>query len=118
MASILATTKVSNEKLTIVKEDLLELALRKVAAEHSERPMYFVFPALRISSRAGIDSSRGVSWETSQRNEYQARQSRPTRINAMQVVEIGSEAESLNGTLDVLLDVGGRVGHWSISALL
>lgn len=41
--------------------DLLELALRSVAAEHSERPMYLVFPALRISSRAGIDSSRGVS---------------------------------------------------------
>jgi hypothetical protein len=39
----------------------LELALRSVAAEHSERPMYLVFPAFRISSRAGIDSSSGVS---------------------------------------------------------
>jgi hypothetical protein len=40
---------------------VLEFAFRKVAAEHSERPIYFVFPALRSSSRAGIDSSRGVS---------------------------------------------------------
>jgi hypothetical protein len=39
----------------------LELALRSVAAEHSERPIYLVFPALRIPSRAGIDSSNGVS---------------------------------------------------------
>jgi hypothetical protein len=39
----------------------LELALRSVAAEHSESPMYLVLPALRISSRAGIDSSSGVS---------------------------------------------------------
>lgn len=41
--------------------DILELALRSVAAEHSDRPMYLVFPARRISSSAGIDSSRGVS---------------------------------------------------------
>lgn len=41
----------------------LELALRSVAAEHSERPMYFVFPAFRSSSSAGIDSSRGVPVE-------------------------------------------------------
>ena len=44
--------------------DILELALRSVAAEHSDRPMYLVFPARRISSRAGIDSSRGVSMLT------------------------------------------------------
>jgi hypothetical protein len=40
--------------------NLLELALRSVLAEHSERPMYLVLPALRISSSAGMDSSRGV----------------------------------------------------------
>lgn len=43
------------------EEDPLELALRSVAAEHSERPMYLVLPALRISSSAEMDSSRGVS---------------------------------------------------------
>ena len=41
--------------------DLLELDFFNVAAEHSESPMYWVFPALRISSRALIDSSSGVS---------------------------------------------------------
>lgn len=40
--------------------DLLEFALRSVAAEHSDRPMYFVFPALRRPSSAGMDSSSGV----------------------------------------------------------
>ena len=38
----------------------IELALRRVAAEHSDRPMYLVLLAFRISSRAGMDSSRGV----------------------------------------------------------
>lgn len=45
--------------------DLLELALRKVAAEHSESPICLVFPALRISSSAAIDSDRGVSRQVS-----------------------------------------------------
>lgn len=40
--------------------DSLEFALRSVAAEHLERPIYLVLPALQISSRAGIESSRGV----------------------------------------------------------
>lgn len=42
-------------------KDGLELALRSVAAEHSDRPMYLVLPARRISSSAGMDSSSGVS---------------------------------------------------------
>lgn len=41
--------------------DSLELAFFSVDAEHSERPIYFVFPCFRISSSAVIDSSRGVS---------------------------------------------------------
>ena len=41
--------------------DVLELALRRVLAEHSDSPMYFVFPALRMESRAGMEDSRGVS---------------------------------------------------------
>lgn len=41
--------------------DKLACALRKVAAEHSDNPMYFVFPARRSSSRAPMDSSKGVS---------------------------------------------------------
>jgi hypothetical protein len=40
---------------------LLASALRSVAAEGSERPMYLVLPDLRRPSRAVIDSSRGVS---------------------------------------------------------
>lgn len=40
---------------------VLELALRRVLAEHSDSPMYFVFPALRMESRAGMEDSRGVS---------------------------------------------------------
>jgi hypothetical protein len=43
------------------KGDVLEFAFRRVSAEHSERPTYFVFPARRIESRAGIDWERGVS---------------------------------------------------------
>jgi hypothetical protein len=43
------------------EEYVLEFALRSVAAEHSERPMYFVLPALRIASRAGMECSSGVS---------------------------------------------------------
>lgn len=42
-------------------EEVLEFALRRVEAEHSESPMYFVLPARRIESRAGMDCSRGVS---------------------------------------------------------
>lgn len=34
----------------------------------------------------------------------------------MQIVQVWSEAESLNGTLDILLNVGGRVGNCPVSA--
>lgn len=68
MASILATSSFRQICLCLLgnewdgeRKDSLELALRSVAAEHSERPMYLVLPALRISSRAGMDSSNGVS---------------------------------------------------------
>ena len=47
-------------------ECLLEFALRRVEAEHSDRPMYFVLPAARRESRAGMDWDRGVSrWSLS-----------------------------------------------------
>lgn len=39
----------------------LEFAFRSVLAEHSDRPIYLVFPTFRISSRAGMESSSGVS---------------------------------------------------------
>ena len=35
----------------------------------------------------------------------------------MQIVEVWSEAESLNGTLDILLDVRGRIGNSPESAI-
>lgn len=56
---------VSRELAELCGATLLELALRRVAAEHSESPMYLVFPAWRISSRAGMDSVRGVSGQIS-----------------------------------------------------
>jgi hypothetical protein len=34
-----------------------------------------------------------------------------TGIDTMEVIEIGREAKSFNGTLDIFLDVGRRVGH-------
>lgn len=43
------------------RDHILELALRRVLAEHSDSPMYFVFPSLRMESRAGIEDSSGVS---------------------------------------------------------
>ena len=52
---------VSPKRTSVIHSNSLELARRRVAAEHSESPMYFVFPAFRISSRVVIDSSRGVS---------------------------------------------------------
>jgi hypothetical protein len=47
--------------INFLEEDALAFALRRVAAEHSDRPMYFVFPDRRSSSRAPMDSSSGVS---------------------------------------------------------
>jgi hypothetical protein len=93
---------------------VLELALRRVLAEHSDRPMYFVFPSLRMESRAGIDDSRGVSacfnhvsiliesivWA----------KGRLTRIDAVKVVKIRSESKAFDRSLDVGLDVFGGVG--------
>lgn len=64
--------------------NLLEWALRSVLAEHSERPMYLVFPALRISSSAGMDSSRGVSTQVSIRPAVRIRQR--TWVDSMQIV--------------------------------
>lgn len=63
----------------------LELALRSVLAEHSERPIYLVFPAFRISSRAEIDSSRGVSACVNRVNGIVI-VGKLTRIDAMEVI--------------------------------
>jgi hypothetical protein len=38
-----------------------------------------------------------------------------TRINSMQVVQVRSEAESFDGPFDVLLDMGGRIGHSALT---
>ena len=92
------------------RSSLLELALRNVAAEHSDKPMYFVFPCFRISSRAGIDSSRGVSARDELVGITYGIEGLHTRINSMQVVEIRCESEALDGSIDICLDVGGRVG--------
>lgn len=35
----------------------------------------------------------------------------PTGINTMQIVEVWREAESLNGALDILLNMGSRVSN-------
>lgn len=61
-----------------LRADVLELALRSVAADHSESPMYLVLPAFRSSSSAGIDSSRGVSSRGRQHTEALQPQHRET----------------------------------------
>lgn len=40
---------------------------------------------------------------------------RLTRINPVQIIQIRSESQSFNGSFDVLLDVGGRVGDGTIT---
>lgn len=86
--------------------DLLELALRSVAAEHSDNPMYFVLPAFRISSRAGMDSSKGVSGTISKCKGVDRSRIR-TRIDTMQVVEVRGKAKSFDCAFNVGFDVGG-----------
>lgn len=94
--------------------DLLALAFSKVAAEHSDRPIYFVLPSRRSLSRAPMDSSSGVS-EICLLVQMLSRimvcgKPRLTWVYAVEIVEVGSEAEPLNGTLNVLIDMGRRVG--------
>lgn len=74
--------------------------------------MYFVFPALRISSRAGIDSSSGVSIHI--RKSAAVEIYKRTRINSVEVIQIWGETEPANCAVDVLFDVRRRVGHAAI----
>lgn len=69
--------------------------------------MYFVFPARRISSSVPIDSSSGVSKQQSQnvRSRAHYKPVTRTRIDPVEVVEVGSETQPLNRPVDVLLDV-------------
>lgn len=100
--------RVSTVCIALEKQNVLELALRSVLAEHSDRPMYFVLPALRISSRAGIDSSSGVSGDQkSAAGSWKSQAARPTRIDTMQIVQIRRETQSLNRAIDVLFDMLG-----------
>lgn len=84
---------------------VLELALRRVLAEHSDSPMYFVFPALRMESRAGIESSRGVStfrFPVSSMVGHGVRNYKTlTRVNAVEIVKIWGESKALNRSLNV-----------------
>lgn len=77
--------------------------------------MYLVFPAFRISSSAGIDSSRGVSAGSESVNEICMVVGLPTRINSMEIVEVWSKAEPFDSSLYIFLDVRGRVGDTSIT---
>lgn len=80
--------------------------------------MYLVFPARRIASRAGIDSSSGVSMDyvsTGKQDLLSLPDVLRTWINAMEIVEVRSETESLNSSVNVLLDMRGRIGHCSIA---
>lgn len=78
--------------------------------------MYFVLPAFRISSRAEIESSRGVSVTSELAGRHNIhRTSKHTRVNAMEVVKVRGETESLDCSLDVSLDVRCRVGDTSIA---
>lgn len=95
-------------------ECILELALRRVAAEHSDKPMYLVLPALRISSRAGIDSSNGVSRSVNNLDGFAHWSLSLTRIDSVQIVKVWSKSEPLDSAFDILLDVGGLVRDTSI----
>jgi len=105
-----------------LQTDKLVFALRKVAAEHSDKPMYFVFPVRRSSSRAPIDSSRGVSLVV--KLGYRFEGSRDvlrvfyirTGVDSVEIVEIGSESEPVNRSLDVFLDVLRGVGYFELGS--
>ena len=105
-----------------LQTDKLVFALRKVAAEHSDKPMYFVFPVRRSSSRAPIDSSRAVSLVV--KLGYRFEGSRGvlrvfyirTGVDSMEVVEIWSESEPVNRSLDVFLDVLRGVGYFELGS--
>lgn len=75
--------------------------------------MYFVLPALRISSRAGIDSVRGVSIEIS-KVDMDIKAIGRTGIYPVEIVKIRSKPKSLNGAFDILLNVRSRVGDRTI----
>jgi hypothetical protein len=94
--------------------DVLELAFRRVFAEHSDSPMYFVFPSLRMESRAGIEDSRGVSVCPCPVSifvgEFFRAKRGLTRIDAVEVVQVRSESKAFDRSLNVGLDVLGRVG--------
>lgn len=106
---------VSNIFPACLERNGLEFALRNVAAEHSESPIYLVLPALRISSRAGMDSVRDVSIEISNlRLEDDHVGIRLTGVNPVQIVQIRCKAKSLNSSFDVLLDMRGGVGDGAI----
>lgn len=102
------------------EQDVLAFALRNVAAEHSDKPIYFVFPARRSSSRAPIDSSNGVSWDESairvpwKAGNPQLQWIILTGINSVKVVEIRGETKSVDRPLDVFFNVFGRVRHFSL----
>jgi hypothetical protein len=68
--------------------------------------MYFVLPALRISSRAGIDCSIGVSFCSLSVAWSKEKVAVHTRIRR--------KAQSLDRAVDVRLDVLRRVGHGSV----
>jgi hypothetical protein len=109
-ASILATVSIlATEALRDARfvQALLEFALRSVAAEHSERPMYFVFPALRIRSSAGIDSLRGVSRVLSGVAEPDSHRFVHTRVDAVEIIQIRGESESFDGAVNVCFDMRG-----------
>ena len=94
--------------------------MRSVAAEHSERPIYFVFPAFRSSSKAGMDSSRAVSSQA-----YELMESLPpwrieeklTGIDSVEIVQVRCEAKPLHCPFNILLDVSGRICDASISTV-
>jgi len=105
-----------------LQTDKLEFALRKVAAEHSDKPMYFVFPVRRSSSKAPMDSSRGVSLIVKLGYRFKGILDVltgfyiRTGVDSVEVVEIGSESEPVNRPLDVILDVLRRVGYFELGS--
>jgi hypothetical protein len=81
--------------------------------------MYFVFPALRMESRAGIEDSRGVSayWSMFSMLVHSIIIYRRTltRIDAVEVIEVRSESKTFDRSFDVRFDVLGGVGHGHVA---
>lgn len=62
-----------------------------------------------------MDSSRGVSKIGESISFVNMSRDKLTGVNSMQIIQIRGEAKSFNGPFNILLDMGGRIGHSSLA---